>query len=175
MNRPEKNEFADYYHTYITHVPDGDIASILERQIDKTVQDLEGLGEERAMQRYAPGKWTIKEVVGHLIDAERMFAYRALCFSRNEKKHLPSFEQNDYVENANFNDHSLQDLLEEFRLLRSSNVALFRSFSDEMMMRTGMASGFKFTVRAIAHVIAGHELHHRNVIKERYLQSFSRT
>ncbi len=169
MNRPETNECAPYYFTYINQVPEGDIIQILERQVDETFALLKDLSVEKALYRYEPAKWSIKELLGHVIDAERVFAYRALNIARNDKNELPGMEQDDYVKFAKFDDLSLTDLLEEFRHVRGANIFLFKSFDEEMQMRKGIASGCEFTVRTFPYIIAGHEKHHQNVLKERYL------
>ena len=169
MTRPEPNECAPYYHTYISQVPEGDIIEILEKQLEETVNLLSGISEEKALFRYAPNKWSVKEIIGHVIDAERVFAYRALNIARNDKSDLPGMEQDDYVKFAQFDDLPLQDLLEEFRHVRQSNIFLFKSFDEEMQMRKGIASGCEFTVRTFPYIIAGHERHHQKVLRERYL------
>ena len=119
--------------------------------------------------RCAPGKWSIKEVIGHLVDSERVFAYRALCFSRNDKNPLPSMEQDDYVTYGNFDRRTLQDLGDEFRYVRLSSIILFKSFDKEIELRRGTASGFEFTVRTFPYIIAGHVEHHLKILKDRYL------
>lgn len=169
MNRPASTEYAPYYQTYLKKVPDGDIIQILAQQMEETQGLIKSLPPGKADFSYAPGKWSVKEVIGHMVDTERVFAYRALCFSRNERTPLPSFEQNDYVENANFVQRTLADIAEEFRLLRMSNIIMFRSFDEDIKMRRGIASGVEFTVRAIMYIIAGHELHHRGILQKRYL------
>lgn len=169
MNRPEKNEYAPYYEHYIRRVPEGDIIEILTRQMEKTQQFIKTIPPDKENYRYAQGKWSVKEVFGHLVDTERIFAYRAVCFSRNDKTPLPSFEQDDYITEANFSQRSLEDIAEEFRLLRQSNIVLFRSFDEELLLRKGIASGVEFTVRTIPYIVAGHELHHRQILQERYL------
>ena len=169
MNRPATTEYAPYYQTYLKKVPDGNILQILAQQMEETQALLKSLPTGKADFRYAPDKWSLKEVIGHMVDTERVFAYRALCFSRNDKTPLPSFEQNDYVENANFHQRTLEDIAEEFRLVRQANIILFRSFDEEVEGRKGIASGVEFTVRAIPYIIAGHELHHRGILEERYL------
>jgi uncharacterized damage-inducible protein DinB len=169
LSRPDTREFAPYYQNYIRKVPEGNILEILTRQMEETQQLIQRISPDKEEYRYAPGKWSIKEVFGHVTDTERVFAYRALCFSRNDKTPLPSFEQDDYVSEGNFSQRSLKDIAGEFRLVRLSNIALFTSFDEELMMRRGIASGFEFTVRAILYIIAGHELHHRQILEERYL------
>ncbi len=169
MTHPEQNECAPYYHTYISQVREGDIIKILENQLEETLQLLKGLSEKKALYRYAPDKWSIKEIIGHVIDVERVFAYRALNIARNDKSELPGMEQDDYVKFAKFDDLPLTDLLEEFRHVRRSNIFLFKSFDEEMQMRKGIASGCEFTVRTFPFIIAGHEKHHQTVLRERYL------
>ena len=156
-------------HTYISQVPEGDIIKILENQLEETQQLLKGLSERKALYRYAPDKWSIKEIIGHVIDVERVFAYRALNIARNDKSELPGMEQDDYVKFAKFDDLPLTDLLEQFRHVRRSNIFLFKSFDEEMQMRKGIASGCEFTVRTFPFIIAGHEKHHQTVLRERYL------
>jgi uncharacterized damage-inducible protein DinB len=169
IRRPEQQEYAAYYHTYISKVPDGEILEILAAQNEKTLQLLRTISEQKANHRYAPGKWSIKEMIGHVVDAERVFAYRALCFARNDPGPFPEMEQNDYVENGNFGARTLADIAEEFRLVRQSNIRLFQSFDEEISLRKGIASGFEFTVRALVYITAGHELHHVGILQERYL------
>lgn len=170
MQRPEPSEHREYYGLYIGKVPEGNIISILDEQLAQTLDILGNVSPERADYAYEPGKWTIKEVIGHLIDTERVFAYRALHFARNDPAPLPSLEQDDWASASNASARSLEDLLEDFAAVRKSNIALFKSFSDEMWMRRGTASGFEFTVRAFPYIIAGHEIHHRLLLQERYLQ-----
>ena len=170
MQRPEPSEHNEYYGLYIGKVPEGNIISILDQQLAQTLDTLSNLPPERADYAYEPGKWTIKEVMGHLIDTERVFAYRALHFARNDPAPMPSLEQDDWAGASNASARSLEDLLEEFAAVRKSNIALFKSFSDDMWMRRGTASGFEFTVRAFPYIIVGHEIHHRLLLQERYLQ-----
>ena len=170
MQRPEPSEHNEYYGLYIGKVPEGNIVSILGQQLAQTLDTLGNLPPERADYAYEPGKWTIKEVIGHLIDTERVFAYRALHFARNDPAPMPSLEQDDWAGASNASARSLEDLLEEFAAVRRSNIALFKSFSDDMWMRRGTASGFEFTVRAFPYIIVGHEIHHRLLLQERYLQ-----
>lgn len=169
MERPERSEYVDYYHQYIERVPDGDIVATLESQRDEFVSRLRSIPEERGGYRYAEGKWSIREVVGHVIDTERVFGYRALAFARGDKTPLPAFEQDDYVARANFDERTLADLADEFEGLRTSLIVLFRSFDDDVWMRSGTASGFEFTTRAVPWILAGHLQHHAAVLGERYL------
>ena len=167
--KPDRSEYADYYDLYVSKLPDGDVLDILESQIAGTTGLLSRVGEDKAGHRYAPDKWSIKQVVGHVIDAESVFASRALWFARGNEAPLPSFEQDENVEAANFDEQMLQTLVEQLRVTRAATVAMFRSFDDDMLMRKGTASGCVFTVRAIAAIIAGHELHHKMTLEERYL------
>jgi hypothetical protein len=171
--RPESNEYLSYYDRYVTLVPEGDILATLAKQMEGTLQLLRGIDEVKAAQRYAPGKWSIKELVGHLIDTERIFSYRALRFARNDTSPLTGFEQDDYVRAANFDDRALAQLTDEFEYVRLSTIKLFESLSAEAWNRRGPANGDEVSVRALAFIIAGHELHHMNVLKTRYLQSES--
>jgi uncharacterized damage-inducible protein DinB len=166
--RPKPGDYNPYYETYIKEVEGDDILKILNEQNKKTQEVLNSFSGHRGNYRYADGKWTVKEVVGHLLDTERVFAYRALCIARGEKKSLPGFEQDDYVREGNFNSRDLPGLNYEFRLERESNLLLFRSFSEEMLNRKGTANESPITVRAILWIIAGHEKHHVRILQERY-------
>lgn len=167
--RPEASEYAPYYGLYISKVPEGDVIHLLTTQIDETIALLGGLSDKQAAYRYAPGKWNLKEVVGHLCDTERIFAYRALRFSRNDATPIPGFDQDPFTEAANFSDRTLADLLDEFRAIRQATLHQFRGMSETMMTRTGTASGNPFSVRAVAFIIAGHERHHLGLIRKHYL------
>ena len=171
MERPQASEHHVYYGRYIEKVPDGDITIVLDQQLEETLALLAKVSPAQADHRYAAGKWSLKEVVGHVIDAERAFAYRALCFARKDPAHLPSFEQDQYAEFSNAASRPLEDLSGELHLVRKSNVALFKSFDEASWMRRGMASGFEFSVRTLPYIIAGPEIHHRQVIEERYLST----
>jgi hypothetical protein len=168
--RPATGEFAAYYGKYIELVKGDDILAALEQQITSTLALLRGLSEAQGNHRYEPGKWSIKEVVGHVIDAERIFAYRALRIARNDQTPLAGFEQNGYVESANFDAAVLADLAGELELVRRSNLAMFRQFGPEAWQRRGTASEHPVSVRALAYIIAGHELHHVALLRSRYLQ-----
>ncbi len=126
-------------------------------------------GEKNASFRYAEEKWSVKEVLGHIVDAERVFSYRALCIARGEKQSLPSFDENEYVQQANFDKRTLRNLLDEYDSVRLATVALFKSFSEEILMRKGIANGESITVQALLYIIAGHEIHHRRILDEKYL------
>lgn len=167
---PEPSEYAPYYGTYISKVPQGDIIDQLRTQIDETTALLSDLANEQADYRYAPGKWSLKEVIGHLCDAERVFAYRALRFGRNDATPLPGFNQDPYIEAGNFSERTMADLLAEFTAIRQATLHLFVPMTEAMMIRTGTASNAPFSVRATAYIIAGHELHHLHIIRDRYLE-----
>jgi len=167
--RPEANEYAPFYEKYVSLVPDADIAGTLARQNEETLALLGTVTEEHAGFRYEPGKWSIKQVVGHLIDAERIFAYRALAIARGERQPLPGMEQDEYMAHADFDARTLADLGEEFAHVRRANVLMLRGLDAEAWSRRGVASDNEVTVRALAYIIAGHEAHHVQILRARYL------
>jgi DinB family protein len=169
MNKPDSTEYAPYYERYISLVPDGEIVVTLGKQIEGTLGLIRGLSAAQGDLRYAPGKWSVKEVIGHLIDGERIFAYRALRFARNDATPLPGFDENSFVDNAGFGARSLADLADEFEYTRKSNIYLFKSLDGDPSLRRGVASDNKISVRAVAYIIAGHELHHMGILRSRYL------
>ncbi len=169
MQRPRATEHAEYYALYIDRVPDGDVLEHLRAQAQGTLDLMRPIDDERARYRYAPDKWSIKQVLGHVIDVERAFGFRAMAFAREERAAIPGLEQDEYVACANFDARPLASLLEEFEALRRSHLALFASFDDETSLRRGVASGCEFSVRAVPYILAGHELHHVDVLRERYL------
>ena len=168
MNRPGPDEFAPYYQRYIDTV-DNDVIDELETQATSFTDFIRSVPDEKADYAYAEGKWTIKELLGHVIDTERIMTYRALRFSRNDLQPLPGFEENQYVGNARFGERTLADLAEEFNLLRRANLHFFRSLNEAELERKGVASGQPMSVRALLFVIAGHVHHHRRILAERYL------
>jgi len=169
MNRPEKNEYAAFYETYVSLVEETDIIYALHKQSSELQNLLIGVSEEKENFRYAEGKWSVRELLGHLIDGERVFSYRALRISRDDKTPLASFEENSYIANSNFSRVKLADLIEEFSLLRASNVLFFKNLSDEAWFRSGTASEATVSVRALAYIMVGHVRHHANILRERYL------
>jgi uncharacterized damage-inducible protein DinB len=169
IQRPDASEFLAYYGKYIDAVPDGDLLQMLRTQLDETLTLVRGLPEAEGGHRYAPGKWSIREVLSHVIDAERIFAYRALRISRGDTTPLASFDENAYVEASGADARTLADLADELEHVRLGNIALLRSLSDEALARRGTASDAEVSVRALAWIIAGHELHHRTLLRERYL------
>lgn len=171
MGRPNHDEAAPYYFTYIDQVAGEGVLSLLEKQAEEAPEFLATISPEKSLQRYAPDKWSIREVVGHLTDAERVFAHRALWFARGHESPLPSFEQNIAVSNAKSDEIEWAAHIEEFRRVHLSSVSLFRNLPADAWMRRGAASGNTFTVRALAFIIAGHVTHHLRILRERYLQS----
>ncbi len=169
LGRPRKDEYSAIYEGSIGKVPDGNVLLMLETNITQTVDLLKSIGEDKAAYRYAPGKWSIKQVVGHMSDSERVFSYRALRFARGDTTPLPGYEENLYADIANFDRQTLEVLAHEFHAIRQSTLALFKSFDDDMWLRKGKASDVEFTVRALAYQIAGHEIHHVGILRERYL------
>lgn len=169
LHRPDDSEYHEYYRLYTAKVPDGNIVGTLSDQIIESVALYESVPPESETFAYAPGKWSIREALGHVIDTERVFAFRALCFARRDPAPLPSFDQDEWVDVSNAGQRPLADLLEEWSLLRKTNVAMFRSFDEETGARRGIASEREFSVRSFAWIIAGHELHHGQLLVERYL------
>jgi hypothetical protein len=165
---PEASEYNPYYGKYISLIAAGDILATLTNQVDRMKSLLSRLGSEEANYRYAPDKWSIKQSLGHLIDAERIFAYRALRISRADKTPLAGFEQNDYVPAGPFEFISLPELLEEYAAVRRATVLLFRHLRPEAWERRGTASNSEVTVRALAYIIAGHNEHHYELFRDKY-------
>ncbi len=164
-------EYAPYYSNYVDLVPEGDLTNILLQQMKETVDILKGLTEQQSHFSYGVGKWSIKEVIGHIADTERIMGYRLLSFARGEKAELPGYDDNEYVRNAYFNSLALQDHLDNFEITRESTLQLIKNLPKEAYLRRGKANGSEVSVRAIVCIIAGHELHHRKLIKERYIGS----
>ena len=167
--RPAPDEFAPYYGRYIEKVPDGDIVATLRDQVEETLAALRAIPDARAGHRYAPDKWSIREMVGHLSDAERIFAYRALRIARGDETPLPGFDENSFVSRARLDDRSFAGLIDEYAAVRAASVALFDSLFPEEWTRRGIASDKGVSVRALAWITAGHELHHLEILRARYL------
>jgi len=165
--RPAAGEFASYAQSDIDYVTGDDAVAALEAQGRDTAALFANAGDVPA---YAEGKWTLKEVLGHLIDDERIFAYRALCVARADVRPLPGFDENDYVAAAGFEARSMQSLLDEYRIVRQATIAFFDALSDEQWLRRGIVNGYEASVRGLAFHIAGHELHHLRTVRERYLR-----
>jgi uncharacterized damage-inducible protein DinB len=158
-----------FYRDYVSEVPGDDLNVALLLASDRLHALLDGLSDEQASHRYAPGKWTVKEVLQHIVDAERIFAYRALRFARNDSTELPGFEEDDYVPEARCETRMLDDMLKEHDAVRAATTTLFNSFDEQSLERVGTANGNRIGVRAIGWVIAGHALHHIRILHERYL------
>lgn len=165
---PAADEFGSYYAGYIARVPPGDVLETLTTQLSDTTALIAEFGEGRADHRYGPGKWTVREVVGHIADTERVFAYRALCIARGDATPLPGFDENAYVANAGVARRPLAEVAAELEAVRRATLALFRGLGDAALARRGTASDNPLTPRAAAFIIAGHELHHRAILRERY-------
>jgi hypothetical protein len=168
MNRPAESEYAPYYQGYIAHVTEEEIVPVLRSQLDDLDLLLGKVAPERETYRYADGKWSVREIAGHLIDGERVFGYRAFCIARGETQNLPGFDQNEYMLTAPYDGIELEDLLAEFRLVRLANIAMLRSLDGASWDRTGTANDNQITVRALAFIMAGHVRHHMGVLRERY-------
>lgn len=169
-NQLQPNEFASYYGNYIAQVSDEyTLIEELEISLHRFIKFVQDIPMDKFDYRYAEGKWTIKDIIQHIIDAERVFAYRALRFARNDKTELPGFEENDYVDEANGNKRSIMELLTELSAVRHATILLFKSFTQEQLVRIGIASENPMSVRAAGFVIIGHQNHHQKVFEERYL------
>jgi hypothetical protein len=168
--RPQPGEYAPYFDRYVSLVQGNDILSTLDDQHRQMVLLLSGRTEADGDIRYAPDKWTVKEVLGHICDAERVFAYRVLRISRNDPTPMEGFNENDYVRNAPFARRPLSDLIEDYIAVRRATVSLFRNLDETAWTRRGIANNNEVTVRALAYIIAGHELHHRRMLEEKYLE-----
>ena len=174
--RPQANEAASYYYSYMDRIPEEDVVSVLEQQLDESVGFLSEISEEQSLHRYAPDKWSMRELLNHVNDTERVFLYRALWFARGFTEPLPSFDQEVGVAGAHADEFDWANHIEEFRANRLSTIAFFRNLpaqnleaGQEVWNRKGIASGNSFTVRALAYILAGHLAHHMAVLKERYL------
>ena len=167
--RPDATEYAPFYAGYVAAVPESDIVAVLRESGREIATALAAIPESQGGHRYAAGKWSVREVVGHLIDAERIFGYRALRLARADATPLPGFEENDYVRAAQSDARTLADLVGELRAVRESTVHLFASFPDAAWARRGVVNGREISVRALAFITAGHARHHLAVLRERYL------
>lgn len=166
---PATSEYAHYYANYVAHVPKQNVIDTLNAQMHELYTFINSIPGDKAFSSYEPGKWTIKQIVGHLIETERVFAYRALAFSRRDPNPLPPMDQDVYVRYSNYNSRTMHNLANEYLAVRMSTIHLFQNMTKEMLSLKGTASGVEFTVRSIPFIIAGHELHHMEVIKEKYL------
>ncbi len=170
LSHPNSNEYAEFYAGYVQRATSkGDVLAALPNQIDKIQAALGNLSDEQALFRDAPNEWTIKEVMGHLNDVERVFSYRLLRVSRNDSTPIPGFEQNDYVREAGFDSHPIKDLIQEFEHLRRANVLAIQNMTDEAALRVGVASGYPVSARALIYMLVGHVDHHLESLNEKYL------
>jgi hypothetical protein len=174
LAKPQPGEYAPHYEKYISLVSGNDIVNVLEAQRLQTLHLFAGRSEREGNFRYGPDKWTVKEVVGHISDTERIFAYRALRIARGDQTPIEGFEQDDYVRGGGFGERTLANLAEEFGHVRNATVALFRSLGKEAWTRRGVANKNEVSVRALAFIIAGHELHHRAILEDRYFSAIPR-
>ncbi len=169
LTRPDPSEYTAYVDRYISLVPEGLIGETLARQFEEFLPIYRGISEEKGAYRYAPGKWSLKQVLGHVIDTERIIGFRGLAASRGEKTPSPGFEQDDYGAGANFDDRTVSDLIDELAAVRAASVRLFATMTDEMLMRRAVANGKEISARAAGYFVAGHERYHIKHMKERYL------
>lgn len=165
---PAAGEYAPYYGKYVELVGKGDILDVLSDELDRTRSLLGSVPLELEGHRYAAGKWTIRDTVGHLIDTERLFTYRAMSFARGDAGPLPGMDQNQWAGEAGADDTPLPDLARELAAVRTSTIGFFARLGPDTLMRRGIASDVEFTVRALAYIIAGHEIHHRTILEDQY-------
>ena len=170
LNRPERTEYADFYANYISKVPNGDLLNFLDLQTGDFNGLVNNLSDDQASQPPAPGKWSVKQVLGHLCDTERVHSYRVLRFARGDKTELEGFEQDDYVAAANSNGRSSTELLAELKSVRGSTLSLLESLTNEDSIRTGIANGKSISVRALAYVVAGHAQHHLELLRRQVFE-----
>ncbi|HEV7334263.1 MAG TPA: DinB family protein [Flavisolibacter sp.] len=169
MPKPELSTIPAFYHNYVNRVEEENTIEALQKSHTQTYSLLQAIPTEKWHYRYADGKWSILEMVQHMIDAERIFAYRALCIARGDKGSLPGFDENAYAENSGADNRSATELLEEWTVVRQSTILLFKSFNQEQTARTGIANSQPISVNAIGFIAAGHALHHLHILQERYL------
>ncbi|SIT92731.1 DinB family protein [Pontibacter indicus] len=169
ITAPDPTEYDEFFNSYITNANTDDLLSALAASEEYIVNFMLSLKEQQLKHRYQPGKWSIKEMLVHMADTERIFAYRALCFARNDKTELPGFDENAYAEHSKADERPITSILAEYAAARQSTIEQFKAFDDEMLSHAGIASGRKVSVRALGFAILGHEIHHLNIIRQRYL------
>ncbi len=169
MRRPDATEYAEYYGLYVNQVPAGDVMEILAEGARLTARLLDDIPARWETYRYRSDKWSLREVLGHVVDVERVFSYRALSFARRDPEHLPSMDQDRWVAASNAGERTLASLLDDLARARASSLALFDSLAEDSWHRRGIASGCEFSVRSFPYIMAGHEIHHRRVLEEKYL------
>jgi uncharacterized damage-inducible protein DinB len=162
--------YPDYFYKYIRLVENKNLNDALKKQLDDAAQFFNSIPQEKYLYKYAEGKWSVKEVLQHIIDTERVFSYRSFVFARKDPNTFPSFDENEYAKNSNADNRKWEDLISEFIAVRNSTADLFKSFSEEQLMQAGKASNYEMSVKALGYTIAGHVVHHINILKERYLQ-----
>lgn len=165
---PKEDEYGSFYEGYIKLVEPPNVIQTMIKQGQQVYALIRQLSDKKAHFRYEEGKWSVKEIIGHLVDTERIMAYRALCISRGEEKPLPGYDHNDYVVNGQFDQRTLQSLSNEYDALRNANISMFSSYGEQQMQRTGTANDNPVSVRALAFIITGHEKHHLNVLEDKY-------
>ncbi|MFC2133064.1 DinB family protein [Bacteroidota bacterium] len=168
LTRPKSNEYKEYFERYISLVPEGNILTLMQEQLQEFLKFFEKINEEKSGYSYKDGKWSIKEVLGHMIDTEHIMACRALRIARNDKSSLPGFDENEFVDNAYFDKLSIASLIVLFELTRKMTIALFKSFNSGQASAIGTADDYPISVRSIAYIIVGHVTHHLKVINDRY-------
>lgn len=169
MPRPDLATVPAFFHRYIQQVQESEVVPAIENNTKEMVAFISSIPEEKWSYRYAEGKWSIKEMIQHITDAERIFSYRALCFARGEKVSLPGFEENNYAAASKADNRTKDELVKEFTIVRKSAEALYQSFDEEQLQQTGKANNNPVSVNAIGFIIPGHAKHHLNILKERYL------
>ncbi|MCB0833532.1 MAG: DinB family protein [Bacteroidetes bacterium] len=169
LQKPPTSEYSSFFQRYMDKIPDGDLLKLLRTNLDATVSLVKDLPESKLAFRYAEGKWSIKEVLIHHADGERIFSYRALCIARGDQTPLPGFDENEYAPQSFADLRSIGSILQEMKSIRESTIELFSNFDPSVWTRMGTVSNAPISVRAIAYIIAGHELHHQSVIREKYL------
>ncbi|PWU03959.1 MAG: damage-inducible protein DinB [Bacteroidetes bacterium] len=169
MARPNREDYSGFNETYVSLVPEENIIQALYESVKSTDEFLNSIPKEKYNYSYGPGKWTIKQMLQHVIDAERVFSYRALCVARGEKQNLPGFDENVYAAAADAKQREFSDLVDEFKTVRKSNIMMFEKFTPEMMNAKGLANNNSISANALAYIIVGHWRHHQRILKERYL------
>jgi len=165
---PTDDEYAHFYSSYVNNVPKENVVSLLNTQMHEFYTLANAISGDKTLTPYAKGKWTLKEMIGHMIETERVFAYRALVISRGDKTELPGMDQDKWIKNSNYNSRSVANLCNEYLAVRTSTIHLFQNMTKDMINATGLASGVEFSVRALAFIIAGHEIHHQEIIRKHY-------
>jgi len=167
--RPSQTEYAPFYETYVSMVQEDDLNAALQSSLEEIRDMLEAIPVEKTDHAYAEGKWTVKELLQHVIDTERVFSYRSVCIARGEQQPLPSFDENSYARQADVSERSMREMKEELLALRSSNYLMFKGFTDSMLQNRGTASGKEISVNALGYICVGHVRHHMRILQERYL------